>query len=64
MSPNAIYLNAFWENILEKLKNELSKPSFETWLASTKLVDFTNNKLTLVWPTISPKTGWRAGILL
>lgn len=47
MSPNTIYLNAFWENILEKLKNELSKPSFETWLASTKLVDFTNNKLTI-----------------
>ncbi|RNC28956.1 MAG: Chromosomal replication initiator protein DnaA [Candidatus Dichloromethanomonas elyunquensis] len=47
MSPNTIYLNAFWENILEKLKNELSKPSFETWLSSTKLVDFTNNKLTI-----------------
>ncbi|UWG97264.1 chromosomal replication initiator protein DnaA [Dehalobacter sp. DCM] len=47
MSPNTIYLNAFWENILEKLKEELSKPSFETWLSSTKLVDFSNNKLTI-----------------
>ncbi|NBJ15772.1 MAG: chromosomal replication initiator protein DnaA [Dehalobacter sp. 4CP] len=47
MSPNIIYLNAFWENILEKLKDELSKPSFETWLSSTKLVDFSNNRLTI-----------------
>jgi chromosomal replication initiator protein len=47
MSPNTIYINAFWENILEKLKNELSKPSFETWLSSTKLIDFSNNKLTI-----------------
>lgn len=47
MSPNTIYLNAFWENILDKLKNELSKPSFDTWLASSKLIDFTNNKLTV-----------------
>lgn len=47
MSPNTIYLNAFWENILEKLKNEISKPSFETWLSSTKLIDFTNNKITI-----------------
>ncbi|NLI92874.1 MAG: chromosomal replication initiator protein DnaA [Peptococcaceae bacterium] len=47
MSPNTIYLNAFWENILEKLKSELSKPSFETWLSSTKLIDFSNNKLTI-----------------
>ncbi len=47
MSPNTIYLNAFWENILEKLKNELSKPSFDTWLSSTKLIDFSNNKLTI-----------------
>jgi len=47
MSPNTVYLNAFWENILEKLKGELSKPSFETWLSSTKLTDFTNNKLTI-----------------
>lgn len=45
MSPNTIYLNAFWENILEKLKGELSKQSFDTWLSSTKLVDFSNNKL-------------------
>ena len=47
MSPNTIYLNAFWENILEKLKNELSQSSFETWLSSTKLIDFSNNKLTI-----------------
>lgn len=47
MSPNTIYLNAFWENILEKLKDEISKPSFDTWLAPTKLLDITNNKLTI-----------------
>lgn len=47
MSPNTIYLDAFWENILDKLKSELSKPSFETWLSSTKLIDFSNNKITI-----------------
>jgi len=47
MSPNKIYLNAFWENILEKLKAELSKPSFETWLSPTRLIDFSNNNLTI-----------------
>lgn len=47
MSPNPIYLNSFWENILDRLKNEISRPSFETWLSSTKLIDFTNNNLTI-----------------
>jgi len=47
MSPNSLYLEAFWENIQEKLKNELSKESYETWLAPTKLVDFSNNNLTI-----------------
>ncbi|MFA6807589.1 MAG: chromosomal replication initiator protein DnaA [Eubacteriales bacterium] len=47
MSPNSIYLNAFWENILEKLKNELSKSSFETWLLSTKLIDITDDQVTI-----------------
>lgn len=50
MSPNSVYLNSFWENILEKLKNELSKPSYDTWIASTRLLDFTNNKLTIGVP--------------
>ena len=50
MSPNTVYLEALWENILEKLKNELSKPSYDTWLKSTKLVDFTNNNLTISVP--------------
>ncbi|HHV64005.1 MAG TPA: chromosomal replication initiator protein DnaA [Peptococcaceae bacterium] len=47
MSPNSIYLNAFWENILEKLKSELPRASFDTWLSSTKLIDFSNNNLTI-----------------
>lgn len=50
MTPNTVYLEAFWENILEKLRNELSKPSYDTWLSSTKLVDFTNNTLTVSVP--------------
>jgi len=47
MSPNPAYLNIFWENILDRLKNEISRPSFETWLASSRLIDFTNNTLTI-----------------
>ncbi|NLL53141.1 MAG: chromosomal replication initiator protein DnaA [Peptococcaceae bacterium] len=47
MSPNSLYLEAFWENVQEKLKNELSKESYETWLAPTKLIDFANNNLTI-----------------
>jgi len=50
MSPNSLYLDSFWENILEKLKNELSKPSYDTWIASTRLIEFTNNKLTIGVP--------------
>ncbi|MGI5902375.1 MAG: chromosomal replication initiator protein DnaA [Desulfitobacteriia bacterium] len=50
MSPNTIYLETFWDNILEKLKKELSKESFETWLSSTHLVDFSNNSLTINVP--------------
>ncbi len=50
MTPNTVYLEAFWENILEKLKIELSKPSYDTWLSSTRLVDFTNNTLTVSVP--------------
>jgi chromosomal replication initiator protein len=45
MTPNTLYLEAFWENILEKLKNELPKDSFEVWLLPTKLIDFSNNNL-------------------
>jgi len=47
MSPNPSYLNSFWENILDRLKNEISRPSFETWLASSRLIDFSNNNLTI-----------------
>ncbi len=47
MSPNTIYIDAFWENILGKLEDELSKNSFETWLSSTRLIDFSNNNLTI-----------------
>jgi len=37
MSPLSISPELLWQETLEKLKTELSKPSFETWFSSTRL---------------------------
>jgi len=37
MPPQSITPELLWQETLEKLKTELSKPSFETWFSSTRL---------------------------
>jgi chromosomal replication initiator protein len=37
MPPQSISPQLLWQETLEKLKTELSKPSFETWFSSTRL---------------------------
>jgi len=46
-TSNTLYLDSLWEKILEILKDEIPRSSFETWLLSTRLSDFTNNTLTI-----------------
>ncbi|MCL1918482.1 MAG: chromosomal replication initiator protein DnaA [Peptococcaceae bacterium] len=48
---HASYLDSLWENILTTLREEL-KPavSYDTWLTSTRLVDFSNRVLTISVP--------------
>lgn len=44
------YLTETWQAILTQLENELSRPSFETWLKSTYLASMENNQLVIVVP--------------
>lgn len=44
------HLTEIWQNILSQLEQELSKPSFDTWLKSTSLHSFDGYYLTIVVP--------------
>jgi chromosomal replication initiator protein len=39
-----------WQDTLAKLENELSRPSFETWLSSTRLIHMDEDLLTISVP--------------
>jgi len=43
-------LQSLWQETLYKLKSELSKPSFETWLSSTQLLDLEGDTLVIQVP--------------
>jgi len=43
-------LQVLWQDTLAKLENELSKPSFETWLSSTRLLDIEGDTLIIGVP--------------
>lgn len=43
-------LQVLWQDTLAKLENELSKPSFETWLSSTRLLDIEGDALIIGVP--------------
>ena len=43
-------LQVLWQETLSKLENELSKPSFETWLSSTYLLDIEGDTLIVSVP--------------
>jgi len=50
MPPQPISPQLLWQETLEKLKNELSKPSFETWLSSTRLLHIDGDTLIISVP--------------
>ncbi|MGD9677752.1 MAG: chromosomal replication initiator protein DnaA [Vulcanibacillus sp.] len=45
-------LNNIWDKVLSVIETKLSKPSFETWLKSTKVISLVDNTLTIVAPNI------------
>jgi chromosomal replication initiator protein len=50
MPPQPISPQFLWQETLEKLKNELSKPSFETWMSSTRLLSIDGDTLVISVP--------------
>ncbi|UOQ95526.1 chromosomal replication initiator protein DnaA [Halobacillus shinanisalinarum] len=43
-------ITELWDNTLEKMKEKISKPSFETWLKATKADSLKESTLTIVAP--------------
>jgi len=43
-------LVTLWQKVLDNIENKLSKPSFETWLQSTKISSLEDDLLTIVAP--------------
>lgn len=43
-------LNVLWAEALTKIKDRISKPSFETWLSSTTLIDMDKDTATIAAP--------------
>ncbi|MFZ3103040.1 MAG: chromosomal replication initiator protein DnaA [Desulfitobacteriaceae bacterium] len=50
MLPQTSSLNSLWKETLYKLESELSQPSFETWLSSTKLLQINGDTLIISVP--------------
>jgi chromosomal replication initiator protein len=46
-SYHLVHLDSLWAKILTVLKEELHPSSFDTWLSSTQLTNFSNNILTI-----------------
>ncbi|WP_407306034.1 chromosomal replication initiator protein DnaA [Desulfosporosinus sp. SB140] len=50
MPPQPISPQLLWQETLEKLKTELTRPSFETWLSSTQLLTIDGDTLVISVP--------------
>ncbi|MGG0656107.1 chromosomal replication initiator protein DnaA [Rummeliibacillus pycnus] len=44
------HIEELWDKVLSEAKQKISKPSFETWLKSTKLLARTNDAVTIAAP--------------
>lgn len=44
------HLDELWEKVLSEAQEKISKPSFETWLKSTKLLAYNGDAVTVVAP--------------
>ncbi|HHY75139.1 MAG: chromosomal replication initiator protein DnaA [Bacilli bacterium] len=45
------HLDELWSKVLARVEQQISKPSFETWLKSTKLLSYKGNNVTIAAPT-------------
>ncbi|MGG0668955.1 chromosomal replication initiator protein DnaA [Sporosarcina koreensis] len=43
-------LEKLWNNVLSKIEDKISRPSFETWLKSTKLMSYGDENVTIAVP--------------
>lgn len=49
MSSNSLkHLEELWNNVLTQIEQQISKPSFETWIKSTNLVAYKENGATAI----------------
>ncbi len=44
------HLEELWNNVLAQVEQKISKPSFETWLKSTKLLSYKGTNITIAAP--------------
>ena len=44
------HLEDLWKNVLAQVEQKISKPSFETWLKSTKLLSYKGSNVTIAAP--------------
>ncbi|MHA6260986.1 chromosomal replication initiator protein DnaA [Sporosarcina sp. CAU 1771] len=44
------HLEELWVEVLAKIEQKISRPSFETWLKSTKLISYGNENVTIAAP--------------
>ena len=44
------HLEQLWDNVLSQVEQKISKPSFETWLKSTKLLSYKGSNVTIAAP--------------
>ena len=44
------HLEQLWNNVLSQVEQKISKPSFETWLKSTKLLSYKGSNVTIAAP--------------
>ncbi|HWK22803.1 MAG TPA: chromosomal replication initiator protein DnaA [Ureibacillus sp.] len=44
------HLEELWKNVLAQVEQKISKPSFETWLKSTKLLSYKGTNVTIAAP--------------
>ena len=44
------HLEQLWNNVLSQVEQKISKPSFETWLKSTKLLSYAGSNVTIAAP--------------
>nr|WP_285847214.1 chromosomal replication initiator protein DnaA [Sporosarcina luteola] len=48
--PRVDQLEKLWNNVLSKIEDKISRPSFETWLKSTKLMSYGEENVTIAVP--------------